>query len=103
LFIALLSATLSGCGKVSIGSGSDEGRANLVGDEVSKNGWRGRSIVVDCVVTFYTTDGSVYLSEQQHSINPESQVIEISAREPGENFKWRLSGGDFVVHGGCFG
>jgi len=101
LIIGLLSATLPGCGKVSIGSGSDESPANVVGDEVSKNGWRGRSIVADCVVTFYTADGSTYLSEQRHTIRPESQVLEISANEPRGRFKWKLSRGDFQVIAGA--
>ncbi|RKY10030.1 MAG: hypothetical protein DRP65_07145 [Planctomycetota bacterium] len=84
--------TLSGCGGFYI-DGGDEGPAGVSGveDEV------GRSIVADCVVTFYKADGSIYLSEQKHTIYPQSQGLEISGTEPGGQFTWTLFGGDFRI------
>jgi hypothetical protein len=95
LLLVLMGATLSGCGNVSIDSGSDESPANVFSDEVSKSGWRSRSIVADCVVTFYAADGSTYLSEQRHTIWPELAVLEVYADEPQGSFKWKLWGADF--------
>jgi len=56
LLIALLWATLSGCGRFYAVS-KGEGRVGVsdVDDEAGRPS--GRSIVADCVVTFYAADG----------------------------------------------
>jgi hypothetical protein len=49
----------------------------------------------DCVVTFYRSDGSFYLTEQRHELRPWSDSIRISATEPGGRFVWEYSEGTF--------
>lgn len=62
---------------------------------------RTRELQLDCVVTFYRPDGSVYLTEQSYTVYPWSNVLEISAREPQGTFVWRLTKGQLtVVQGG---
>ena len=94
LFVALLSAILSGCGKSYI-TGADEGLVDLGGEDSETTASTGGSIVADCVVTFYAADGSTYLSEQRHTIRPELAVLEVYADEPQGSFKWKLWGADF--------
>ncbi len=52
-----------------------------------------KSLRLDCVVTFYKSDGSFYLTEQDYEIYPWSNSIRISATEPQGNFVWELSRG----------
>ncbi len=52
---------------------------------------------LDCVVTFYQSDGAHYLTEQRYVVYPWSGSIEISGVEPKCDFLWRLSGGAFGV------
>lgn len=62
---------------------------------------RAKELQLDCVVTFYRTDGSFYLTEQSYTVYPWSNVLEISAREPQGTFVWRLTKGQLnVVQGG---
>ena len=51
----------------------------------------------DCVVTFYNSDGSYYLTEQHHEIYPWSNSVKISAVEPLGVFTWQLSDGNFSI------
>lgn len=52
-----------------------------------------------CVVTFYKSDGTFYLTEQVHKIFPWSNSIRISAVEPGGKFFWQLSESRFIASG----
>ncbi len=52
---------------------------------------------LNCVVTFYQPDGSLYLTEQHYNVYPWSNSIEIFGKEPQNNFAWRLSQGRFEV------
>ena len=52
-----------------------------------------KSLRLDCVVTFYKSDGSFYLTEQDYEIYPWLNSIRISATEPQGNFVWELSRG----------
>ena len=52
---------------------------------------------LDCVVTFYQPDGSLYLTEQHYNIYPWSNSIEISGKEPQGDITWRLRQGRFEV------
>jgi hypothetical protein len=62
---------------------------------------RTKELQLDCVVTFYRPDGSVYLTEQGYTLYPWSNVLEISAREPQGTFVWRFAKGQLtVVQGG---
>ena len=62
---------------------------------------RAKELQLDCVVTFYRPDGSVYLTEQSYTVYPWSNVLEISAPEPQGTFVWRLTKGQLtVVQGG---
>lgn len=96
LLLVLLWATLSGCGRFYVVS-RDEVRVGVTLADDEAGAPAGRSIVADCVVTFYAADGGMYLSEQRHTIYPWSQAIEISANEPQGRFRWKLSGGEFRV------
>ncbi len=55
-----------------------------------------KKLELDCVVTFYNSDGSFYLTEQHHEIYPWSNSIRISAVEPQGKFTWLLSQGNFT-------
>jgi hypothetical protein len=59
---------------------------------------KGKALTASCIVTFYKSDGSRYLSEQKHLMNPSSGVIEITSEEPGGKVSCRLDGG-FVKSG----
>ena len=54
---------------------------------------KAKKLRLDCVVTFYNSDGSFYLTEQDYEIYPWSNSIRISATEPQGNFVWELSRG----------
>ncbi|MHC4616616.1 MAG: hypothetical protein ACYTEQ_02555 [Planctomycetota bacterium] len=53
------------------------------------------------VVAFYQKDGSVYLTEQRHEINPSLNSIRISAKEPEGEFVWELSPDGFSMSEGA--
>ena len=62
---------------------------------------RTKELQLDCVVTLYRPDGSVYLTEQSYTVYPWSNVLEISAQEPQGTFVWRLAKGQLnAVQGG---
>ena len=52
-----------------------------------------KKLCFDCVVTFYSPDGSFYLTEHYYQIYPWSNSIRISATEPQGKFDWELSRG----------
>ena len=54
---------------------------------------KAKKLRLDCVVTFYKSDGSFYLTEQDYEIYPWSNSIRISATEPQGKFVWELSRG----------
>ncbi len=56
-----------------------------------------KEVPLECVVTFYKADKSLYLTEQIHQIYPWSNSIRISAEEPEGKFVCQLSGGKFSV------
>ncbi len=66
-------------------------------EEVPKACGSGESIAAQCVVSFYSGNGSKYISEQQHMICPVSETITILADEPQGSFIWELSGEDFGI------
>ncbi len=55
-----------------------------------------KKLELDCVVTFYNSDGSFYLTQQHHEIYPWSNSIRISAVEPQGKFVWLLSQDNFT-------
>jgi hypothetical protein len=60
--------------------------------------WRkATKLKLSCIVTFYHSDGSSYLTQQQYNVYPWSNSIEIFGEEPQNNFSWRLSQGRFEV------
>jgi len=56
-----------------------------------------KEVSLECVVTFYKPDKSLYLTEQVHQIYPWSNSIRISAEEPEEKFICQLSRGKFSI------
>ncbi len=56
-----------------------------------------KEVSLECVVTFYKPDKSLYLTEQVHRIYPWSNSIRISAEEPEDKFVCQLSRGEFSV------
>ncbi len=66
-------------------------------EEVPKACGSGESIAAQCVVSFYSSNGSKYISEQQHMICPVSETITILADEPQGSFIWELSGDSFGI------
>ena len=54
---------------------------------------KAKKLRLDCVVTFYKSDGSFYLTEQDYEIYPWLNSIRISATEPLGTFVWELSRG----------
>lgn len=56
-----------------------------------------KEMSLECVVTFFKPDKSLYLTEQVQRIYPWSNSIRISAEEPEEKFVYQLSRGKFSV------
>ena len=56
-----------------------------------------KKLGLDCVVTFYESDGSFYLTQQHYDVYPWSDAIEISGREPEGDYSWRCSKGQMSV------
>lgn len=56
-----------------------------------------KDIGIDCVATFYDTDGSFYLTERHFEVYPWSNSIQIFADEPMGRFVWQLSNGRFNI------
>jgi hypothetical protein len=56
-----------------------------------------KNIEFDCVITFYDTDGSFYLTEHHFEVYPWSNSIQIFANEPMGRFVWQLSNGRFNI------
>jgi len=54
-----------------------------------------KKLQLDCVVTFYNTDGTYYLTEQYHDIYPWSNAIRVSSVEPQGKFVGLLSKDSF--------
>jgi hypothetical protein len=54
-----------------------------------------RTIVGECLVTFYDDSGNEYFSRQNHRIDPSGQTIEITANEPQGMFRWQVSRGTY--------
>jgi hypothetical protein len=50
-----------------------------------------KKLELDCIVTSYRPDGSFYLTQQHHEIEPSPNLIRISAKEPQGNLTWKLS------------
>ncbi|MEJ2702922.1 MAG: hypothetical protein P8Z79_10825 [Sedimentisphaerales bacterium] len=63
-----------------------------------------RKLQFDGVVTLYEPDGSFYLTEQHYDVYPWLGAIDVSGRESGGEYVWRLSGGQFSEpHGATVG
>jgi hypothetical protein len=56
-----------------------------------------RKLQFNGVVTLYEPDGSFYLTEQHYDVRPWLGEIDISGREPGGKYAWRLAGGQFSM------
>jgi len=56
-----------------------------------------KKLELDCVVTFYQADDSLYLTEHHFEVYPWLNSIKISAQEPLRRFVWQLSQGRFNV------
>jgi hypothetical protein len=55
-----------------------------------------KKLEFDCIVTFYSSTGSFYLTRQHHEIYPWSNSVRISAVEPQGRFAWLLSQNNFT-------
>lgn len=66
-------------------------------EQAPKTCGSGESIAAQCVVSFYSGNGSKYISEQQHKICPVSETITILADEPQGSFIWELSADRFQI------
>jgi len=66
-------------------------------EETPKACGSGENIAAQCVVSFYSGNGSKYISEQRHMICPVSETITILADEPQGSFIWELSGDIFQI------
>lgn len=56
-----------------------------------------KEMSLECVVTLYKPDKSLYLTEQVHQIYPWSNSIRISAEEPEQKVIYQLSRGKFSI------
>ena len=45
----------------------------------------------DCVVKYYITESEMYISEQNHTINPHDFGLSIIANEPGNTYVWEIA------------
>ena len=81
-----LALILGGCSK---NAGTSDGTGMAIG-ECSGAGVKG-----DCIVSYFDTDGSVYLTEQLHSFCGSSKQMIVSSLEPEGKIIWKLSSGRF--------
>lgn len=82
-----------GCQKRSAGVNPAESvRQAMVDKHVT-----GCEISAECIVTFFDSNGSRYVSQQQHTIYPEDSAIIIKATEPEGDYEWVLLNGVFTV------
>jgi len=51
----------------------------------------------DCLVTYYQSNGSFYLTQQHYDIYPWSNSIQISGKEPQGRYIWQISHGQFDI------
>jgi hypothetical protein len=112
--IALVAFVVNGCGKVFKSDRASQAEDLTCGPDVETLVVRGdysvRSLAatggldawmkvtkleLDCVVTFYQPNGSLYLTEHKFEIYPWSNSIRISAQEPMGKLMWQLSNGHF--------
>ena len=49
------------------------------------------AIAAHCIVTFYLGEAAGYFSEQNHTITPGSNAIDMTAHEPHGTFHWQLA------------
>ena len=56
-----------------------------------------KQLEFDCLVTYYQSNGSFYLTEQHYNIYPWSNSILISGEEPQGRYIWQLSQGQFDI------
>jgi len=52
-------------------------------------------LTLNCIVSYYQPDGSVYYTEQVHKIYPEIDVIVFTAAEPQGKYEWSVIAGEF--------
>ena len=48
------------------------------------------TIVTDCIVHYYKSNSSAYITQQQHGYNPSARFLEVIANEPGGKVKYTL-------------
>lgn len=85
LVVTWVSVLLTGCGQVS----NDQSRIEPVKTDMAG------TIGADCVVNFYRTDKSPYITEQQHRFAPEAGYLNIVSREPYGVFNYTLKKDQF--------
>jgi len=56
-----------------------------------------KKLELDCIVTFFETGDSLYLTEHHFEVYPWLNSIKISAQEPLSRFVWQLSGEQFSL------
>ena len=56
-----------------------------------------KQLEFNCVVTYYQSNGSFYLTEQHYNIFPWSDSIQIFGEEPQGKYIWELSQGKFLT------
>ena len=62
-----------------------------------ENWGRIKQLEFDCLVTYYQSDVSFYLTEQHYDIYPWSNSIQISGSEPQGDYTWQLHNGQFDI------
>ncbi|MCK5000094.1 MAG: hypothetical protein KAS23_11175 [Anaerohalosphaera sp.] len=77
------------------GNESNDGTWQTIGG-CNSGGIKGK-----CVVTYFDADGSVYLTEQQHSFCGSSSEMMISCGEPEGDIVWKLAGTNFSTIAGA--
>jgi hypothetical protein len=56
-----------------------------------------KKLQLNCLVTYYQSKGSFYLTEQHYDVYPWSNSIQISGEEPQGRYIWQLSQGQFQI------
>lgn len=85
--LGLIITSISGCGK-----GNETHQSEVSTKTADEN-----AIKAKCVVTYYSPNGLVYISEQNHSIYPDSDKLIITAKESFGHVRCKIQDYDYSI------
>jgi len=87
----LIGLMVAGCNE------TERNETEVASEEIAIAQPGGEYISAGCVATFFNSDGSRYITNQQHNIYPVAQKISVSSTEPAGDFSCQFSQSGFIV------